>query len=52
MAPDSLPVLSFADAREFDAWLEEHHADSPGLWLKIAKKSADGARSYPRSRRG
>ena len=52
MPPDSLPVLSFADAREFYAWLEEHHADSPGPWLNIAKKNADGALSYPRPRRG
>ena len=52
MAPDSLPVLSFADARQFDAWLEEHHADSPGLWLKMVEKGAGGALSYSPSRRG
>jgi len=33
--------LAFADARAFDAWLEESHASSPGLWLKLAKKGAD-----------
>lgn len=47
MAPDSLPVLAFPDAPAFDAWLAEHHADSPGLWLKIAKKGTGGpALSY------
>ncbi len=44
MRPDSrpgLPVLTFADAADFEAWLEAHGQDSPGLWLKIAKKSAN-----------
>jgi uncharacterized protein YdeI (YjbR/CyaY-like superfamily) len=41
MAPDALPVMSFADAAAWDAWLAAHHGDSPGVWLKIAKK--DGA---------
>jgi uncharacterized protein YdeI (YjbR/CyaY-like superfamily) len=38
--PPELPTLSFATADEFSDWLADHH-DSPGLWLKIAKKSAD-----------
>jgi uncharacterized protein YdeI (YjbR/CyaY-like superfamily) len=38
--PTELPTLSFATADEFAGWLAEHHADVPGLWLKIAKKSA------------
>ncbi len=25
---------------ELEAWLEENHAGSPGLWLKIAKKGS------------
>lgn len=33
--------LAFPDARAFDAWLKKHHASSPGLWLKLAKKGAD-----------
>lgn len=37
---DELPTLLFADAGELEAWLEENHATSDGLWLKIAKKGA------------
>jgi uncharacterized protein YdeI (YjbR/CyaY-like superfamily) len=33
------PVLSFASKDDFEAWLEEHHAASDGVWIKIAKKS-------------
>lgn len=47
MASDPLPVLSFGSAEEWEAWLAAHHADSPGLWLKIAKKgAADRTVSY------
>jgi uncharacterized protein YdeI (YjbR/CyaY-like superfamily) len=35
-----LPVVLFADAAAFDTWLDENHAGSPGLWLRIAKKKA------------
>lgn len=41
---DALPTLSFATQQEWEAWLDVHHADTPGLWLKIAKKEA-GERS-------
>jgi uncharacterized protein YdeI (YjbR/CyaY-like superfamily) len=37
---DDLPVRSFASAAEFEAWLEAEHRTAPGLFLKIAKKSA------------
>ncbi len=33
-----LPILSFESRQSWEAWLDEHHADSPGIWLKIAKK--------------
>jgi uncharacterized protein YdeI (YjbR/CyaY-like superfamily) len=32
------PVLPFSSKDAFEAWLEEHHADSDGVWIKIAKK--------------
>jgi uncharacterized protein YdeI (YjbR/CyaY-like superfamily) len=35
---DDLPVMAFETQRDWEAWLEEHHADTPGIWLKIAKK--------------
>ncbi len=37
--PD-LPTVSFASPEAWEAFLDEHHADSDGLWLKIAKKGS------------
>lgn len=37
---DELPILLFAARGELEAWLEENHAGSAGLWLKIAKKGS------------
>lgn len=34
---DDAPVLPFARAADFEAWLEEHAADQAGVWLKLAK---------------
>ena len=34
------PILAFASAAEFRRWLSKHHAEHPGIWLKIAKKSS------------
>ncbi|MGN6172066.1 MAG: YdeI/OmpD-associated family protein [Streptosporangiaceae bacterium] len=42
MPADSLPVVSFESTDAWDAWLTAHAADSPGLWLKIAKKGSAG----------
>jgi uncharacterized protein YdeI (YjbR/CyaY-like superfamily) len=42
MPSDPLPVMSFESTDAWDAWLAAHHADSPGLWLKIVKKGAAG----------
>jgi uncharacterized protein YdeI (YjbR/CyaY-like superfamily) len=36
----NLPMLSFATQHAWEAWLDERHADAPGVWLKIAKKAA------------
>jgi uncharacterized protein YdeI (YjbR/CyaY-like superfamily) len=38
-----LPTRAFKSQKEWEAWLERHH-DSPGIWLKLAKKSS-GIRS-------
>jgi uncharacterized protein YdeI (YjbR/CyaY-like superfamily) len=35
-----LPIVPFASIAEWEAWLDEHHASSRGLWVKIAKKDA------------
>ena len=37
---DNLEVLSFDTQQDWEAWLKEHHADTRGIWLKIAKKEA------------
>ncbi|MCR6032448.1 hypothetical protein GGQ22_13495 [Nocardioides sp. zg-579] len=36
-----LPELLVPDAAAWRAWLEEHHADSPGVWLVLTKKGGD-----------
>jgi uncharacterized protein YdeI (YjbR/CyaY-like superfamily) len=33
-------VLTFASDTEWEAWLEEHHATSDGVWVRIAKKGS------------
>ena len=35
-----LPVVPFASRDAWAAWLEERHATSDGLWLKLAKKGS------------
>ena len=35
-------MVSFESADAWDAWLAAHHADAPGVWLKIAKKGSAG----------
>src|SRR4051812_48862497 len=38
--PEDLKILLFAGPLDFEEWLEANAADSPGIWLKIAKKGA------------
>jgi uncharacterized protein YdeI (YjbR/CyaY-like superfamily) len=40
-AQKDLPILLFERQHDWEAWLEDHHATSPGLWLRLAKKAAD-----------
>src|SRR6266700_3125366 len=35
---DNLPTLPFAIWQDWETWLAEHHTDTEGIWLKIAKK--------------
>ena len=35
-----LPIMPFASREAWEAWLEEQHATSDGLWLKLAKKGS------------
>ena len=39
-AKPDLPTISFPSRDGWEAWLDEHHAHSEGLWLKIAKKGS------------
>jgi uncharacterized protein YdeI (YjbR/CyaY-like superfamily) len=42
----TLPIKRFASAAAWEAWLQEHHTRSPGVWLEFSKK---GLRSPPLS---
>lgn len=37
---DDLAILLFPSPGDWEAWLDENHAASEGLWLKIAKKGS------------
>ena len=37
---DNLSILPFGTQQDWEAWLKENHAESRGIWLKIAKKEA------------
>ncbi len=41
---DQMQTRAFADQDRWTAWLEKHHADSPGIWLRLAK-AASGIKS-------
>ena len=43
MPEDHLPLLTFADAASFEAWLERYADSAPGAWLRFAKKAAPEA---------
>src|SRR5690348_11182880 len=53
MAKPDLPTLPFASPLAWEAWLDEHHASSPGLWLKLAKQGSGIASvTYPEAVEG
>ena len=35
---ENLPIMTFETPQSWEAWLAVYHADSKGIWLKIAKK--------------
>ena len=37
---ETLPIISFETQQGWERWLTEHHTETDGLWLKIAKKEA------------
>jgi len=36
---DNLPIMSFETPQDWEVWLKEHHTDTKGIWLKIARKA-------------
>jgi uncharacterized protein YdeI (YjbR/CyaY-like superfamily) len=40
VAGEELPILTFADQAAWAGWLQEQPQDSPGVWLKFAKKGS------------
>jgi len=40
MGPDELPIVPFASADAWEAWLEREHARASGVWLQIAKRDS------------
>ena len=42
LKPDQ-PVIAFASKADWEAWLAAQPTDSPGVWVKFAKKSAGAA---------
>ncbi len=43
MPEDDFPLLTFADAASFEAWLERYADSAPGAWLRFAKQAAPEA---------
>ena len=37
---ENVPIMSFETQQDWEVWLKEHHAETKGIWLKIAKKEA------------
>ena len=35
-----LPIMAFEGQQSWETWLQEHHSEKVGVWLKIAKKES------------
>jgi uncharacterized protein YdeI (YjbR/CyaY-like superfamily) len=46
-AKAGLPIIRFESAADWEAWLEANHAQSPGVWIKIAKAGQQPTVTYP-----
>jgi uncharacterized protein YdeI (YjbR/CyaY-like superfamily) len=40
MQHDDLPIIAYQSSAAWEGWLDDNHANSQGLWLKIAKKAS------------
>lgn len=45
---DTYPTLTFETLPDWENWLEQHHSEANGIWIKLAKK-ASGIQSVTRS---
>lgn len=36
---DTYPTLAFETQQDWEMWLEKHHSEARGVWLKLAKKA-------------
>jgi len=39
-ASTEIPIVPFASQAAWNKWLDKHHATSPGIWIRIAKKGS------------
>ena len=39
-SPPDFPIIPFASAAEWESWLEQNHAASHGVWLRMFKKGS------------
>jgi uncharacterized protein YdeI (YjbR/CyaY-like superfamily) len=37
---DGLETIFFGSAGEWETWLEQHHAEAAGVWIRMAKKAS------------
>ena len=40
---DGQPVQRFTSLAAWEAWLEEHHANAPGVWIRFPRKATGAA---------
>ena len=38
--PAEYPIVHVPDQAGWEAWMHEHHADLPGVWLRMARKAS------------
>jgi uncharacterized protein YdeI (YjbR/CyaY-like superfamily) len=38
--PGDLPIILFEQQKDWADWLDQHHAESAGVWLRLAKKAS------------
>jgi uncharacterized protein YdeI (YjbR/CyaY-like superfamily) len=36
---DNYPTIAFETQQDWEMWLEKHHSEAKGVWLKLAKKA-------------